>query len=129
MSARYRILPEHRLVLVTFQGDLTPEEIAAGRDELGRDPGFDPRFFQLVDARRLRDIPAESVEVLKLGQKTVFAGGVRRAIVVSTDLVFGIGRMFELSAIKLGHEIKVFRSMEEACTWLGVPDSVLDEAG
>ncbi|MBU0768680.1 MAG: hypothetical protein KJ687_06290 [Proteobacteria bacterium] len=44
----------------------------------------------------------------------------KTALVVSTDLAFGLGRMYDtLAEIEnLSHSVKVFRSMDEAIKWL-----------
>ena len=47
----------------------------------------------------------------------------RVAIVVSSDLAFGLGRMFEAYCGVAPNEVMVFRSMEEAEGWVSQPRS------
>lgn len=48
------------------------------------------------------------------------AGG-KTAVVVSTDLDFGLGRMAEAYAVSLPRELRVFRDLDEARRWLDEP--------
>ena len=44
--------------------------------------------------------------------------GARWAIIASTDVVFGMARMYELLRGDASYEIRVFRSAEEAQRWV-----------
>ena len=45
----------------------------------------------------------------------------KTALVASTDLTFGLGRMYDtlVEIENLSHSVKVFRPMDEAIKWLG----------
>jgi hypothetical protein len=45
----------------------------------------------------------------------------RRAFVVTSDVAFGLARMFDILTKERGHEIHVFTTMPEARQWLGMP--------
>ena len=47
--------------------------------------------------------------------------GYRLAMVGRSDLVFGVGRMFEGLAASLPLDIRVFRNLEDAHEWLASP--------
>ena len=47
----------------------------------------------------------------------------RVAIVVSSDLAFGLGRMFQAYCNAAPNEVMIFRSMEEAEGWVSEPRS------
>lgn len=47
------------------------------------------------------------------------AGG-KTAIVASRDVVYGISRMHQAYMADFPWELKVFRSIKDACSWLGV---------
>ena len=59
------------------------------------------------------------IELARKSFKT--EGKPRLAVVVSRDYDFGMARMLELtSAEDLPHEFGIFRSLDEACDWLGI---------
>lgn len=74
----------------------------------GRFDGGKPSYNELKDIVRF----TKQHEALRRSGKT--------ALVVSTDLAFGLGRMYDaLAEIEnLSHSVKVFRSMDEAIKWL-----------
>ncbi len=43
------------------------------------------------------------------------------------DLTFGLARMYEAYAHSVPWEFKVFRAMDPALAWLGLPGSLLNE--
>jgi hypothetical protein len=59
-----------------------------------------------------------TIEDVSRGQ--LFTPGSPRAFVASADAVFGLLRKYQLHAESLGQTIQVFRSLQEAETWLGI---------
>jgi hypothetical protein len=47
--------------------------------------------------------------------------GRRRAFVVTSEVAFGLARMFDILTEDRGHELQVFTTMPEAREWLGMP--------
>ncbi|MBI3873324.1 MAG: hypothetical protein HY304_09645 [candidate division Zixibacteria bacterium] len=50
-----------------------------------------------------------------------FDRGARRACFAATETIFGLARMVELGRVNPKDEFRVFRSMNEARAWLGLP--------
>jgi hypothetical protein len=66
---------------------------------------------------------ARNSEVEKLAGKSVFGSRTRRAFVVSSELQHGLARMFATwREIKEAQQVMVFRDMDDAVSWLGLPD-------
>ena len=79
-----------------------------------------PYIYKVLE--RLSEEVKEHVALL--GEKLKTLGKPKVANVVSTDIDFGMIRMFEIYAEGvLQHEFHVFRSLEEACEWLGIETS------
>ena len=92
-----------------------------------RHPDFRPEFNQLLDFRQVTKLALSSEEIRELGRRTIFSVRSQRAFVVSSDLQFGLSRMFGAYR-ELGGEkgIMIFREMKTALDWLSLsmePDS------
>jgi len=110
------------VVFTTLWGELTLEEARSNTEVMRNDPAFRPSMWQLADARKVTsEISAEGVK--ELARTTPFARGSRQAIVVESDLVYGVSRMYALRQAEGGIDVKPFRDMQEARAWLGLAAS------
>ncbi len=125
MPCRYVIDKERRLVTTTGSGVLTFAEAWIHQHQLTRDPNFNPDFFQLLDATRVTQLEISSAEMKALASRQVFSARSRRAIVTSHLADYGMGRSFQTYRELAGGEeqIEVFRDMQSALEWLGLPKS------
>jgi len=119
MSWHYKIDIQNRLVRTRADGTLTDADLIDGDSALRNDPEFDPAYYQLLDLREAdgSEVTAAGVRALA-SRPPLFTSSARRAIVVETNLGFGMSRMFELLREGKSGEVRVFRSLEEACDWL-----------
>jgi hypothetical protein len=125
MPVKYTILKNYNLLILHYDGEVTLSELAQNRLELLRDTDFQPSYAQLVDLRSGQMSNLSTADVRSLSSSTIFNPGVKRAIVAPNDLEFGMARMFGVFVERFGQQVRVFRSIEEACEWLGVPVSAL----
>ena len=122
MPVSYYIDAARGVVFTTFRGDVTLEEVGAVRNALRDDPDFRPTLNQLNDFRAVTTtMSAENIG--RLARMTPFGKGSRRAIVVESDLLFGLSRMYELSGKEGGAMVEVFKDVQEARTWLGIEEA------
>ena len=123
MPVTYRIDKALHLVYVKWEGTVPIEEARAHADRLRVDPDFKPDMAQISDARGVKMDETSGPDALRdLALESPFRSGSRRAILVDEDVVFGISRMYEAFAQDVGAEIKVFRDLDAARTWLGLDD-------
>lgn len=123
MSIRYRIDKVRKLVLSTATGLLTQRDITEHRRALLRDPDFVPSFKQIFDFRGVTDSELTSTDIRERAESKLFGDGSRRALVASSDLVFGMARMYQLlAADENSDEIRVFREMSDAVRWLDLAE-------
>ena len=116
MPITYQIDPAEEIVFTTSEGDVTLDDIAEHCRKLKADKAFNPSFSELLDYRATS--PALSLDEMRHVASSLdpYSGDARRAIVASSDLNYGVARMFE--AVHAGITVAVFRSMDEALEWL-----------
>jgi hypothetical protein len=113
------------LVTVIGAGVVTTADLRDLQQRGRADPDFDPKCPILLDLTGADLQGWSSVEV-----RAIVARGVntRRALLVSTDLGYGIGRMLQAETGLIGQRnVQVFRDRNAALAWL--LESVDREAG
>lgn len=121
MPITYRIFGAEPFVLSTALGNVSDADLLTHQRELMSDPKFDPSYPQLDD---LRDADMESVsaDCIQTLARTHVASRrpAKRALLVGSDVAYGLARM--LQALREGSrpEIQVFRDVDQALGWLGV---------
>ena len=106
---------------------ITLEESFAHQEALRADPDFEPNMRQLSDAR-LATSPISAKGVRSLAKQSPFGRGSRQAILVASDLIYGVSRMYEAHTCDTG-TILVFRDADAALTWLGLAGDVDPDGG
>src|SRR5580704_611018 len=122
MPCSYTIYRDRHLVVTTASDVFTFAEAMAHEDKLYVDPDFDPTFVHLVDATRVSGTELTASEISRLARRTKFSPKSRKALVVSTPLLFGLARMFEtyLQLSGAAEFVKVFKQRDQAMEWLEV---------
>jgi hypothetical protein len=106
MPFDYYIDTSHRLVATMVKGILTPFELLRHQDRVKDDPEFDPVQPSCVEA---------------LAELAVPKRGTRRAIVVGTAQAHELAQLFEGLLEGTGEQIRIFRDLDAARTWLELP--------
>ena len=119
MDAAYKIDKERRLIITTASGQITMSGIGELKKKLLNDPDFDPTFAHLVDMRALDSTDITGEDIRKLAPPDAATKKMRQAIVVSKDLLYGLGRMLEnLREASGSYGTRIFRDYDEAVDWL-----------
>ena len=126
MPCNYTIYRDKRLVVTTASEVLTFAEAMAHEDKIYSDPDFDPTFVHLIDATGITQVDLTASEISTLARRVRFSPKARKALVVSTVLVFGLARMYETYLQLSGKSefVSVFKERREALTWLGITGDV-----
>lgn len=119
MPADYTIRPEHKVVFSYGWGVLTFGDIRTHRAQLLRDDRFSRDFRQVVHLSDAKGIEISSDEIRILARETLFAPESRRALVGGGHLPYGLFRMFD--AYTDEQTLRVFRTIDDAMDWLGLP--------
>jgi hypothetical protein len=121
MPVSYRIFGTRDFILSTARGRITDGELLDHQRMLLGDQDFDPSYPQLDDFRDA-EMDQVSTGCIQTLAKTKAASkrGSKRALVVQSEIAYGLARM--LQALREGsrQEIQVFRDLDHALGWLGV---------
>jgi hypothetical protein len=108
------------LVLSRGWGVLINSEILAHVRALSIDPRFVPNFHQLANLRDVEDVEVTASTIRELARLNPYGEGSRRAVVVTSDLLFGMARMYQILRDEPADELEIFRKLDDALRWLGV---------
>ena len=124
MPVTYRIDPERRRILTHCEGNTTLREVLSHFDELEADPTCPRGADVLLDLTAMTSLP--NVGQIRTAADRA-ANAARRvkfgscAIVVGSEAIFGMARVFETFTEPHFARSRVFRSREAADAWLDEP--------
>jgi hypothetical protein len=122
MPCEFLIDTDRRVVISRGTGTFRYADFLEHMEKLGSDLRFRPEFDHVVDCRKFELLDLTAMQVQDMGSQSIFAVTSRRAFVVSSDLHFGLSRMFAaFREVKCGQITMVFREMREVTAWLGLP--------
>ena len=119
MAISYRF--EGDFLFTTIEGETGYEDVKAYLDRLLEDPHFRPGMPGLIDCRRVKslfsitDLRRTAADAKRRPELQVPG---RAAVLTSSNLVYGLLRMYEVFNEGNPAEVRVFRRPEEAMTWL-----------
>ncbi len=124
MPMSYIIDQRRNLIRITGSGVLTDKEMIQCITDLREDPALQPDMSTLSDMRNVEvAFTAEGIaKMLNIMERTSERRtGAKAAIVVNSEVAFGMGRIFEMRAeVRVDPSFMIFRDMEAACEWLGI---------
>ncbi len=123
MPGAYTIDLARSLVLSRGWGVLTDRELLAHVRALTADPRFAQHFRQLADLRDVTDLQVTASTIREMVRLNPFGAGSRRALVVTSDVVFGMARMYQILRDESPDEFRIFRKVDGALQWLGLADA------
>lgn len=122
MPCEILIDADRRLVISRGTGTFRYADFLEHMEKLGPDPRFNPEFDHLVDCSKFEVFDLTTMQIQKIGSQSIFAETSRRAFVATSDLHFGLGRMFAAFREMNHNQVtRVFRDLREATAWLGLP--------
>ena len=121
MPADFYIDTKHGIVYSKATGVLDRAAVLDHMDRLSQHPEFRPEFNQLLDFRETTKVELTAEQVQVLAMRKIFSERSKRAFVVSSDLQYGLSRVFEAYRNLAGEKgINIFREMAGALSWLGL---------
>ena len=125
MSVLHVVDSSHHLVVTTFSGQVTLEEIAAACTKLGRDHDFRPDYRQLADLSQVSRLYLNDEDIRSIREiYDPFSSQSRRAFVVS-DPGVTLGTVKSYQSIGGGDQFQVFPSLLDVINWLNLGATVL----
>jgi len=112
---------DQKFLKVVVQGLLPRDEFAEAVRRITRSEDYPPDIPVLWDTR-LAEMPAVDSkferDLIEIRKTFPERGKAKIAILVSENVAFGMGRMYEMLSSSLPQRIMVFRQYEEAVKWL-----------
>ena len=123
MPCGYTIDLARSLVLSRGWDLVTDRELLAHVRTLTSDPRFARDFRQLVDLRDVTDVQITVSTIRDMVRLNPFGAGARRAVVITSDVVFGMARMYQILSDDSPDELLIFRKIDDALRWLWIADA------
>jgi hypothetical protein len=120
-----RIIKEHQLVVMCFEGDITPGDVTAFIAGLVKKSGYDPAYSTIVDLRNctlLYDVGALKQTIQYMATAEGFAAKRKTAYITSSSGHVVPPMMMTSGTYNIPMEVKVHSTVEAALSWLGLED-------
>ena len=123
MPIQYTYIKDKDYLLAKIEGILDWEELKLVAKKITSSNEFPANVNTIYDLTKMdfSNITAEFEEKLIRFRKQLDRGDAKIACVVSSDVGFGMGRMYEVLSDKLPQQVRIFKKQEEAQHWL-TPD-------
>ena len=122
MPADFELNPETHVVCTRAWGIVTDDDLLGHLRrmiELFGDGTLDESWAQLADFTGVESFANLSSDaIFGLAQRNPWPPLSKRALVTSSDIAFGLGRMYQMFAGELGEQLRIFRSLSEAQDWI-----------
>jgi len=118
MAIDYTIFPEEKLICVKYSGVFNKIDIVNARKFVSEDKDYNPVFNVIEDVSAVEEVDANFDELSKLSPESIMQKDIKHCIVAVTELQFAMSRMYQMLAEYAGHEIHIFKSLEEAKSWI-----------
>ena len=112
---------ENKILLIVPEGEIVAQDVATFNDDIRRRASELKPVGAIIDCSAVSGFNLPGEVLRKAAQPPApFPAETPRFVVAPTDYLFGMARMYELSASRPKEMLKVVRSMEEALARLGV---------
>jgi hypothetical protein len=122
MTVDYRIDASINRITTRAFGDVTIDEVLQHFDELSADSSYEPDLdvlLDLIDCKTLADADEIRIAAARVTADLATLRFGRLAIVVGSEALFGMLRMFHTLSESAFSETQIFRDRDEALQWLG----------
>ena len=123
MPVTYKINSSKNITLVKGTGKVTARELFEVMRNRAGNNRHNPDYDMLCDFRKVTQVDIQPEELSNLlstdARLHLFSAGRKVAVVASTNIVYGVARMYEMLSEQLPQQIMVFREMDKAKEWLG----------
>lgn len=124
MPMSYVIEASKNLVLTSASGVLTDDDVMAHRKALTADAKFNAKMREISDIRQVTDCqvtPAGVRIMVAFDTQMVASGGMHQlAVIAEENVAYGMSRMYQTLGEPNIRTVGVFRTYEDAATWLGI---------
>ena len=126
MPIDYRVDSEQGILFVAVIGELDETELNDHATRMEQDPTIIPELNALVDLREARVLGLQGKAIRNLAvrfrEMNLVGDGSKLAITATSDVVYGMARIYGAVRSNSKLEARVFREIDEARDWLGMTD-------
>ena len=122
MPISYRLDQNLKMVFTTASGLVTDDDLIDHARKVCADSDVPVGARALVDFRDVQEVEVatETIhQVADIFRASTYAP--KTAFVTNANVIYGMSRMFEMLRDDSPNEIRVFRVVDEAKCWLGIP--------
>ncbi len=132
MPITFHYRPEVNLVICVHIGNRPDDEFLAAYKGMYKNDLYNISMNRLVDFRQALSSSRSSSALKELARfvDIQFAGTnahPKVAVIAPGDLSFGISRMYEAFSDTAPWDLVVFRAVDAALAWLGLPEDFMDK--
>lgn len=124
------IRPEHNLAVVVHAGKVPDNEFLSFYKSFFGSGAFKAPMNILVDLRETNSTARSPEALLRFAEfvqakPSGITASTKVAVVAPKDLSFGLARMYETLSNSVQWNFVVFRAMDAALAWLGLPEDLI----
>lgn len=120
MPITVRVDRSQKLVVTTYSGRVTNEDVAHQIDEIERNAPYDGDYRAITDFTNVTQFEISSDQIRLVAESKSPLERARRVMVAPTDVAYGTSRMFQMLSGRTRPNITVVRSLDEAYRTLGI---------
>jgi hypothetical protein len=117
-------------ILVRFDGNLSIAELAQAADLLDAVDRASPGIYRLIDLTAVSGVNLDFGAIARFAEdrrRWSLARRVKAAILVGSDVMFGLARMYEQMLDNPEISVDVFRNRTAAMAWLGIQGEPVED--
>jgi hypothetical protein len=118
MPASFTVDLARRMVFSRGWGVLVDADLRQTRRGVRATPGFEPDFRQLYDFSEVTEVGLTTDGLQDIARHSPFGRNARRAVVVNSEVAFGMVRMYQILSGRENWHFRIFRDRESALEWL-----------
>ena len=130
MRSAYTIDLEHDCIFIKWSEVVSAHDFIAFNRVLVQDPNYRSGLKRLVDVRGLEvEVSFDEIDEMvreNINKRDASEGHRKVAILVSSDLGYGLTRILGTMADQTRTVVRPFRNLDEAVSWLGLPETLGD---
>ncbi len=129
MTIESHVRPEHNMTIFVHTGRVPDDEFLAFYKSFFESDTFKPPMNLLVDLRETNSSSRSQEALLRFAELAEakladITASTKVAVVAPKDLSFGLARMYEVLSDSVHWNFVVFRAMDAALAWLGLPEDL-----
>ena len=130
MTIESYVRPEHNMVIFVHTGRVSDDKFLTFYKSFFESDTFKPPMNLLVDLRETNSSSRSPEALLRFAELAEakladITASTKVAVVAPKDLSFGLARMYEILSDSVHWNFVVFRAMDAALAWLGLPEDLI----